>query len=321
MNQTQLQKLYGTKLTPEDLARIYQRAERVSKGEVVGIEAEFRNPRSARKLAGIVREMQRQLIHVKNPERIELKFENENTMEINSYPFKLKELPKVLERWSMLEDHGLTSMHLSYSGKPWEILNKIGLTAAVLAPTWRSFWNPNRLDSWSQCWPHIRGNIILPREFGVVSRVSEHRYDPSIEIRYVGKRIEALGKILPFALKNYKRITDEDFETPEPDIPYLGELKNEITRKKRFPHYAGNVALMVTWPFWIPDSSLFKKFLPNTCEYCADNRDELLKMHTSLANSYSKERKYPNIDAGKDVANGVAKRSPVIMEVYEVLHY
>jgi len=314
----QVKKLYGTSITLKDVVGLVHETKLQSKGKVVGIEAEFRNPHSLKKLIRIIREVKK-LPYIIEPGKVQLKFESKDILEINSYPFREKELTSVLKDWSLLKDFGLTSTHLSYSGNPWEILNKIGLTAAVIAPVWRSFWNPKRLDSWSQCWPHIRDTTILPREFGVVSIVSQHRFHLCVEIRYVGRQIEALGKILPFALKNHEKVNGEDFKPLELDIPYLNELKREITHKIKYPHYTKNVAVMVAWPFCISESSLFRKFLPNTCKYCVDNRDDLLGIYTSLAESYSKERHYSHLDAAKDVANWAAKRN--IIEVYEVLHY
>jgi hypothetical protein len=148
----------------------------------------------------------------------------------------------------------------------------------------------------------------------------------SAEIRYVGNQIEALGKILPLALKNYNRITDEDFKPLEPNNPYLGELKTEIAKRIKYPHYVKNVLAMVAWPFCITESSLFKKFLPRTFEYCVNNGDYLFEMYTSLADSYSKRSlmfkesiKYPHLDAATDVANYAAKIN--IDEVYRVIHF
>lgn len=321
-----LKTLYGVDITKEELVGILQKAELQSKGRVVGIEVELKNPHSLDKLIEIVSKVQ-QLPHVKEPKKVDLKFENKDTIEFNSTPFRLKELPDVLKKWRILENFGLTSTHLSYSGEPWEILNKIALTASPFATVWRSFWNQKHLDSYLQCWPHTRGIHILPREFGAVSIVSEHRYVMSAEIRYVGNQIEALGKILPFALKNYNRITDEDFKPLEPNNPYLSELKTEIAKKIKYPNYVKNVLAMVAWPFCITESSLFKKFLPQTFEYCVDNGDYLLEMYNSLADSYSKERqfmfkepiKYPHLDAAKDVANYAAEMT--INEVYRVIHF
>ncbi len=314
----QLKTLYGVDITKEELVGVLQKAELQSKGRIVGIEVELKNPHSLDRLIEIVGKVQ-QLPHIKEHGKVDLKFENKDTIEFNSIPFRLKELPDVLKKWRILENFGLTSTHLSYTGEPWEILNKIALTASPFAPVWRSFWNQEHLDSYLQCWPHIRGTSILPREFGAVSMVSEHRYCMSAEIRYVGNQIESLDRILSFALKNYKRITDEDFKPLEPDIPHLSELKTEITKKIKYPHYVKNVLTMVTWPFCISESSLFKKFLPQTFEYCVDNGDYLLEMYTSLAESYLDRRPYPHLAAAKDVANHAARMN--INEVYRVIHF